>query len=396
MRYLIYLIAFASISFFAAGCTLNQELVQAPPPNPNQELQSRASANPGLAETQALIPTTEIIILESDEPTPQSIPNTPFPNSLSEQKLPIMRQLTRDGCCVNPFWSADSARVLFIDRPSQDAPAGIWAVDLQGNEPKFVTDRLGIFSHKQLLRAFPLEGQTLIEDLTNDQRWVIPNGGREIVFSTDDNQVAWTTGRTQPPFDTAERQVWIGNVDGSAPRQVFSAYSAGVISWFPNGHLLVSGRKPPPESLQTYWKLSPPDDSQGNWEALELASGPRLRGASVSPGGDWLAYTSVFSGDPALDGVWLLNLNSLDRYKLNLFGAYRWQDANHLLMIPLDPNQTAHHILQIQANSQTIQQLTLPGVQPFKVSNGDWSVSPDGKKVVFVSAWDGNIWLIEF
>jgi Tol biopolymer transport system component len=39
--------------------------------------------------------------------------------------------------------------------------------------------------------------------------------------------------------------------------------------------------------------------------------------------------------------------------------------------------------------------LTDPAVTPFKIANGDWAVSPDGRYVAFVENQDRNIWVLE-
>ncbi len=39
-------------------------------------------------------------------------------------------------------------------------------------------------------------------------------------------------------------------------------------------------------------------------------------------------------------------------------------------------------------------QLTDPATTPFKIANGDWRVSPDGRYVAFVESSDRNIWVI--
>jgi Tol biopolymer transport system component len=38
--------------------------------------------------------------------------------------------------------------------------------------------------------------------------------------------------------------------------------------------------------------------------------------------------------------------------------------------------------------------VTDPAITPFKVANGDWTVSPDGRYVAFVESRDHNIWLL--
>ncbi len=70
-------------------------------------------------------------------------------------------------------------------------------------------------------------------------------------------------------------------------------------------------------------------------------------------------------------------------------------DGQHLLVVPVDLNQPVHQLLQVEADTGQVTDLTDPAVTPFKIANGDWSVSPVGDKIAFLSADDGNIWLLE-
>ena len=75
--------------------------------------------------------------------------------------------------------------------------------------------------------------------------------------------------------------------------------------------------------------------------------------------------------------------------------GYKWSDDQRLLIIPLDLSQPAHRLLQVEAASGQLQAVTDPAITPFKIANSDWSVSPDGEMMAFVSADDGNIWVLE-
>jgi Tol biopolymer transport system component len=296
---------------------------------------------------------------------------------------------------VEPFWSPDSQQILYIDRPAQDAPAGLWGVDTLGSEPQFVTERLGIYSADMLLRAFPRDGATYIEDLSTGEQWSVPNGGRAVSFSADKNWVAWTAGQTGPPFNTARREIWISSVEGGQDRQVFSGIRAGFEGWFPDGRLLVSGLIDGPDSEQALWALNADQIQDGQPELVELGRGGRLREARISPNGDWVAYLSTFSTDPAQDGIWLADARSGERRRLDVFGGYQWRDDQRLLIIPLDLSQPAQRLLQVEAASGQLQAVTDPAITPFKIANSDWNVSPDGEMIAFVSAEDGNIWVLE-
>jgi Tol biopolymer transport system component len=282
--------------------------------------------------------------------------------------------------------------VLFIDKPAPDAPSGLWSVDLEGNPPEFFTDQLGIYAPDMSKRAFLQNGTTFVEDLTSGERWSILNGGRAVSFSPDGTQLAWTAGQAGPPFDSARREVWVSYYDGTEAGNVYTTPGGGFSDWFPDGRLLVSSRLQAPESGQVYWALTPGNAEQP--ELLEVGRGGRLREPAMSADGSWLAYLVSFSDDPNLDGLWIANTHTGERRRLDVFGAYRWRDDQRLLVVPLDLSQPFHHLLQVEAASGSITALTDPQATPFKIAAGDWSVSPDGQRVVFVSAEDGNIWLL--
>ncbi len=382
------LLALTLLVLLLAGCSFAgspspETVVSIPPPSPipttsptEEAIDGDLGFNPNPTET-ALQPLS----------TPSLSP--------SPAAAPALRRLTTGGCCVEPFWSPDSQQVLYIDRPAQDAASGLWGVDTLGSEPQFVTERLGIYSADMLLRAFPRDGATFIEDLSTGQQWSVPNGGRAVSFSADKNWVAWTAGQTGPPFNTARREIWISSVNGGQDRQVFSGIRAGFEGWFPDGRLLVSGLVDGPDSEQALWALNADQIQDGQSELVELGRGGRLREARISPNGEWVAYLSTFSTDPAQDGIWLADARSGERRRLDVFGGHQWRDDQRLLIIPLDLSQPAQRLLQVEAASGQLQAVTDPAITPFKIANSDWNVSPDGEMIAFVSAEDGNIWVLE-
>lgn len=342
-----------------------------------------ASAQPPAAASPAPIRPT----LQASETPAQPPTSLPTPQA-------TLRQLTRDGCCTQPFWSPDSQKVLYIDQLAPGTAAGIWGAALDGSAPQPITDRIGIYSADFKYRAFPERGQTIVERLSDGQRWTIPNGGRAVSFSPDGVHLAWSSGASGPPFDTALRTIWVSQVDGSQARQVHTAVGGGFFGWLSDGRLLINGRLSAPESGQALWALSLPANPGEPPVLNELARGQRLRNAAISPGGGWLAYLSTFSDDPALDGIWIVSTASGERRKLEQFGAYRWRDEGHLLLIPLDLNRPDHQLWQVEAATGLSRPLTDPASTPFKIANGDWSVSPNGQHVVFVYAQDNNLWLL--
>lgn len=65
-----------------------------------------------------------------------------------------------------------------------------------------------------------------------------------------------------------------------------------------------------------------------------------------------------------------------------------------LLVIPFRPEAASHELWELDINAGEARRLTHPDATPFKIANGDWSVSPDGRHVAFLDSRDRNIWLL--
>lgn len=280
----------------------------------------------------------------------------------------------------------------FIDRPNESSPSGVWGVNVSGGGPQFITDRVGVYSPDQSLVAYPEGGQTYVEQI-GGERWRIVNAaGRAVSFSPDSRSILWQAASSSENFDRRVVEVWMANLDGSKSRVVARLIGGGVSGWFPDGQrLLVSGR----ETLSDDPFLAALNLADGSLTVV--ARGPRLRGGTLSPEGGWVAYQITFSGDPAQDGLWVARTDGSGARRLEVFGAYRWRSEGKLLLIPLDANAGAagFRLLEVDAASGAARALTDPAVTPFRVAGGDWSVSPDGSRVVFVSAGDHNLWVID-
>lgn len=377
-----HLFALLACSLLLAACSL----ISPPAPSGAGPLGSGGGApTVGLPVATYTAPPPAIRTATLPVNTPTQPPTlTPTPPAV------VIRQLTSGGCCVGPFWSPDGSRVLFIDKPSPEAPSGLWGASLAGGAPELFTDRLGIFSSDMQLRAFPQNRGTIVERLSDGAQWAIPSQGRQVSFSPDGTMLAWTAGQNAGPLDQEMRTVWVSRSDGSEAREVITLYGGGFSGWFPDGRLLVSGKLDPNEETQAYMAVS-----LSGGAPTELARGERLRGGLISPQGTWLAYMVTFSENPEENGLWLVHTGSGEKRRLEVFGAYRWRDDSRLLVVPLDLTQPTHRLLEVEAASLEIKALTDPQLEPFKIANGDWSVSPDGRAIAFVSAEDGNIWLIE-
>jgi hypothetical protein len=347
----------------------------APPTTPLATIAASATTEP---KSTAIAATT----------TPTAVPPSATP-TITPTPAPVARQLTSGGCCVQPAWSPDGQEVWYLDRPSEAAPSGLWGVSAEGGEPRFITDKLGIYSPDRALFAYPQAGQTFIEQAADGTRWTVPANGRAISFSPDGTRIAWQVASSSINFDRRSVEIWVANVDGSAARRVAAISGGGLGDWLPDGQrLLVSGRDSG-DRVSFFATVNVDDGS-----LVTVLEAPNLRGGQVSPGGGWLAYQVAFSGDATQNGLWVLPLAGGAPLRLSVFGALRWRSEGQLLVIPLEPGQ-AQRLVEIDAATGTARDLTDPAVTPLRIAGGDWALSPEGRRVVYVSADDHNLWLLE-
>jgi dipeptidyl aminopeptidase/acylaminoacyl peptidase len=163
-----------------------------------------------------------------------------------------------------------------------------------------------------------------------------------------------------------------------------------LVGWFPDGQrVLVNGS----ESLEAEPFLGAVNVADGAFTGI--VRNAEIRGGLISPEGGWIAYQVAFSGDPARDGLWVVRADASEIRKLPLFGAYRWRAEGQLLIVPLEPGAASHRVVQADAATGNVINLTDPKQLTFRIAGGDWSLSPDGHRLAFVNAADRNIWVIE-
>lgn len=305
----------------------------------------------------------------------------------------MLRQLTQGGCCTQPFWSPDGREVLFIDDPPGDLPLGIWGVDVAqpGSSPELAFERIGYYAADFEYLIEPLGDTTIIERLSDGERWSVPAGGRSVSFSPGRDKIAWSVSN-DAPFERRVSQVWVAQADGSNAQRVAEVMRGGLHSWVSDDTLLLSGHDSFDSREQSYFTLS-----LSTGETRELVREERLRGEVLSPDRMWLAYFITFSDDAERNGVWLMRLDGSERRKLDasLFGAYQWRDAERLIFVPFNPGAMYHEFWEYNVATESVRQLTDSDAAPLKIANGDWEVSPDGRYVAFVESRDDNIWLLE-
>jgi hypothetical protein len=321
-------------------------------------------------------------------------------------------QLTTGGCCTQPFWSPDSQQVRFIDKRGTEALAGIWGVLVAepGAEPVLLSEHV----EESLAR-----GDYLVETSGNStsirrlsgpadsaglrgEKWNVPAGGRSVLISPAQTHIAWVAVDDDLPPDQQVAVVSVANLDGSGARKVATLRRGGLSGWISEDELLVSGRENAASREQVLWALSLSDGAR-----VEIARAERLRSPTLSPSGKWVAYYVTFAADSSQNGLWLARTDGSQRRPVprELFGAYQWRacpagggcapEEARLLIVPFKPDAVFHELWELDAATGEARALTDPATTPFKIANGDWRVSPDGRYVAFVESSDRNIWAIE-
>ena len=340
-----------------------------------------SAAQPAAAQQPTEAPT--------DIPTATAIPS---PTRVPAQLI----QLMEGECCASPSWYSDSEQVLFIDKPTADAATGIYSVNI--GEPKKSTlwnEQIAFYTRNYDYAQIPEKAGTRLIRVSDGKEIRVLNGGRQVQFSPDRTRVVWTETRETFPIEDRVSNIMIATISfddanvGEAER-ITQVLRGGVSGWLDDNRLLLNGRlsKDTEDSVTFVHDLTTGKDTN-------LVTAERTRLGAVSRDGTWFAYAIVNDKEPARNGLWVIRTDGTDAKKLEMFGAAQWRDDGHLVIAPFEMNVDTHSFYDYNAETGETNRLT-PPTMPFKVASGDWTISPDGNKIVFANAADNNLWLWRF
>jgi Tol biopolymer transport system component len=336
-----------------------------------------------LVATTTLTPTLTATLTPRPSSTPRPTP-TPTPQLV---------QLTAGGCCVMPSWSPDSRQVLFIDKPSADAPGGLYAVDILAGalKPPQWSGRVGLYSPDRSLVAYPDQSSMVVEKPSTGDKWALP-GILPIIFAPDGQHLAWDIDLDiSGPFDRRPSDLFVADFDERKPVRVARVYGGGLVGWLPGSMKLMYSGRP---SLDVRERTLTVLDRTTN-VTTPLVTVERLSGITVSNDGTWIAYYITFDADKSRNGIWVQRTDGSQAHRLEMFGGYQWRDDSHLLVIPMRKSgDQAFEVWEVDAASGKARKLTDPAVTPLQILNGDWRVSPDGRHIVYVNSADRNLWML--
>lgn len=304
--------------------------------------------------------------------------------------LPV--RLTDGGCCVRPLWRADGRALWFIDRPP-DGPTGIYEARLDAPlaAPALVTTTVGSYSPDQRWRIELASGRTTLRRLADNAAFEVPAGGRSVSFSPDGSRIAWQGSNPGASLERQVARIMIAAPDGSNVTEVVQLPRGSLVDWLGSDALLVRARETADSDVEVLWRQ--PLDGGAR---VEILRAQRLRNLLLSPDRAWLAYMVAGATEPGANGLWLAPVDgaSPPRRLDSRFGAYRWRDGHRLVVVPFDVGAPSHRFVEVDAATGAERPLTDPVTQPLRIASGDWSISPDGRHVAYVSAGDRNIWVV--
>jgi hypothetical protein len=334
---------------------------------------------------------------------PRSLPddrppaNPPLPLAAFPLPADATWQLTPlgyDGCCITFWWHpTDSARLYTLDG-SPGVAAGITEWDMSANT---MGDFRGegvppIWSPDGTHQVTSANGQITIIRLTDGTAWTVDTGGQLPAISADNSRLLWLAqngafvpGGTPPPVTA-----WVSDRDGGNRQMVASSAPSTRLSarWLDGSRLLMSTVQRTVTTLSVY-------DTAGG-TSYDLGSWDRVRGVSVAPGGGRLLFYRSFQPDPAADGMYTIKVEpGAGAEKLSWFGGWRWRDADSVYYIPFTPTESHQALAYYHIPSGENRMLTNPVAMPFTISQGLWSVSPDGQRIVFLNAADRRLWILD-
>ena len=317
-------------------------------------------------------------------------PQSPFqaqpqPSSLPLPAVPAPAgtsvRISRPGCCANAQWTPDGTQLRVLDQPAGGA-TGLYRLPADGSAPGGVFERAtALVSPDGAYALEPLGPSSAVaRRLADGARATVPTGGGGASWSPG-GQLAWAT------YGKASRDDWIPLTvfvtspfsAGATPQRLPTVYGGRLIGWLDAATVLLTGRLARDDAQRAVLKI----DVRSR-KMQVLARGMWLSGVRASPDGRRVVYR-VTLDTPGRNGMFVVDTATAAVAPLALFGSARWQDPDHLLLIPFEPGQASQRLVQLDVVSGGV--AALLSLQD-KVTQDDWQVSPDGQRVVYLSQGD--------
>lgn len=328
-----------------------------------------------------------------DNRPPENPPLAQPVSLLPDNAAWTLNPLGYDGCCVTHWWHPTDSNRLYTVDGSPGLLAGITEWDARTLSPgPFIGDAPPpVFSPDYTHQINSANGQTTIRRLADGVEWTVDIGGILPAMSADNSRLLWEAqnGAFVPGATPPQVTIWVSGADGSNRQAILSSAANTRLGarWLDSTRLLVTSVQRTVTTLSVYNTADGSSYALGSWD--------RVRGVSIAPGGGRLLFYRTFQIDAAENGVYTIKTEpGAAAEKLPWFGGWRWRDAESVYYIPFTPDNPLQTLAYYHIPSGDTHPITDPAMMPLTIANGDWSVSPDGRRIVFLNAADRRLWLL--
>ncbi|MBN1200553.1 MAG: M23 family metallopeptidase [Anaerolineae bacterium] len=315
-------------------------------------------------------------------------------NPLPDDVSVTLTTVNEDAWNINSWWIPGDLDAVYMINAVPGQQTGVFRQSLDGSQRTYIESAPPTqYAPNGLATARYLGGGTMqVMRLDNSAVWQVYLDGYWPAISPDGTRLLWEvlSGEILPGQEGPTVAVWVCNLDGSLSRRV-QRLGSGWSMWLDAHRLLLV--KPVAYSADMQLYILDIDALQPAPVMLGQFNYPR--GIKVAPGGKWIAYYTPFQANPGSSGVYVVRTQpGAEPRKLNFFGAYEWRDDRSLYTLSYDGSQDAHALGYIDVEQGEHRLLTDPDDLPIRVANGDWHVSPDGERIIFVDPDDYALHLL--
>ncbi|HRE46778.1 MAG TPA: M23 family metallopeptidase [Aggregatilineales bacterium] len=317
--------------------------------------------------------------------TPPAFNAKPFSESPA-----IFRQVTQGGCCAHARWTADSSAITFYDGVDGQL-ANLIAVNVTGDTtPRPIKDgRYRQTSPDGTLELVYITERTSMIRLADKQETPLATGGAIPAFSPSGSRLLWQRFPADnipggiPPLT----EVWISRSDGEG-RTLLRTQNGGSVAWLDDERLLVI------EPIERTNRRTLNVFTLATKKMEAIITIRDLRSVQIAPGGAVLLFYAPFQDDANASGVYgIAARGGAPAVKLPFIGSYRWRDSETVLFLPYE-GENQGVLMAFSVTTGIVRALTNPAVKRIRVLNDQWTVSPDGGRVVYWNADDSALWVI--
>lgn len=310
---------------------------------------------------------------------------------LSPNVSVMQRPLTTSGCCTLPWWDMGKPHTVMVIDGAENQLASVIAYDTETGDRQVVRNAPPLFQSPDGSHAIENDGYNLIMYRTSDNlSWYITRRGSATpAISPDNTHLLWVVRDSGdlPGGAPTTTVYWLTDMNGMNEKPL-RTHPGGNAVWLDANRILFLL---PEINNWTYLVFFIYDLRDNTF--TPIGGLHNVRRMNISPGGQYAMFYRAYQADPTQNGMFVLRLEAgATPTKLDWFGAWQWRDAESVYYIPFEPDQPNQRLFYYHIPTNTRQMLT--GYN-FQIKDGDWAVSPDGHQIVYLSAEDNALWLLE-